>query len=299
MKVSRRREDAPAEPFLPCGSRRCSAIPPESGRSLLPAGETMPLDTRDRDPYWAARNRLSSQDLEDLRNQAVQTVNDRITAATRAMTPAAEAIRKTAHESGEAAQRFKADVQDEVDRQIKASGRAAERVLWGEPEAPTSSDPVARWAEGKVGRGGYGLISSARDARGPANNLLSKDFRGRLLDPKCNQFVWDALQAGGAPAGRVDGGRIPVAKDWGNSSSKIAGYTPIAGPPRPGDVVSNGHHVGIFAPLKNGSPGTVSAATPDSPNGGLVGRVVHNTWGFRGDEGPMTIWRKTGPAPRR
>lgn len=26
-----------------------------------------------------------------------------------------------------------------------------------------------------------------------------------------------------------------------------------------------------------------------------MGRIVHNEWGFRGDEGQVTVWRKTPP----
>lgn len=250
----------------------------------------MPLETRDHDPYWTARNSLTSQELDDIRNQATRIVNDRIAAATRALGPAAEAARKAAQESGEAAARFKADVQAEIDRRIS-------NVVGQGPEGPRSSNPVAYWAEARVGRGGYGRLDPAPDARGQIDNLLPRDKRGRI-DPKCNQFVWDALQAGGVPAGRLDGGRIPVAKEWGDPSSKIAGYSPVVGQPRPGDVVSNGHHVGIYSPLPDGRPGTVSASSPFTHDGGWDGGVTHNDWGFRGDEGPMTFWRPTS-APKR
>lgn len=202
----------------------------------------MPLDTRDRDPYWSVGARPTSRQLEQARNQG-------------------------------------------------------DRLLWGPLETQRSANPVARWSESKVGRNGYGLFSTAPDARGRLQGQLPDVFRGRL-GPKCNQFVFDALQAGGAPAGRMDGGRIPVAKDWGKPSSKIPGYSPIVDQPRPGDVVSNGKHVGIFSPLPGGRPGTVSAATLDSASGRPLGRVVHNDWGFRGDEGAMTVWRPTGAARR-
>jgi hypothetical protein len=153
----------------------------------------MPLETRDRNPYWGASFRATPQQLDQTR-------------------------------------------------------KWVDQVLWGPPETPRSN-----------------------------HNRLPRDWRG-FRDPKCNQFVWDALHAGGAPAGRVEGGRIPIAKDWGDPSSKVPGYSPVGGQPLPGDVVANGRHVGIFSPLPDGRPGTVSAATPDSRSGLPFGRVAHNDW---------------------
>lgn len=160
-----------------------------------------------------------------------------------------------------------------------------------EPEQVRYSNPVVRWAEAHVGHGGYGKwFSTAPDARGPHDNVLAVVGWQGLGDPKCNQFVWDALTNSGFPPGRIDGGRIPLAKDWGDPKSQIPGYAPVDGPMQPGDVISNGDHVGIYAPLPNGHPGTISAASPFH-NGGVLGGVVHNDWGFRGDEGKIIAWR--------
>ena len=53
-------------------------------------------------------------------------------------------------------------------------------------------------------------------------------------------------------------------------------------PPAPGDVISDGDHVGIFDPLPGGVPRTTSAAAPMSSwAAGLSGAVVNNDWGFR------------------
>jgi hypothetical protein len=157
-----------------------------------------------------------------------------------------------------------------------------------------SDDPVADWALGQVGDDlSYSLAAPSEEARGKVTDKLGP-FRG-VGDPKCNKFVWDALNAGGRPAGRMDGGRIPVAKDWGDPNAKIPHYHPVNdGPLEPGDVISNGHHVGLYAPLADGSPGTVSAATPDAPGGVALplGKVLHNGWGFRGNEGRITVWRQ-------
>lgn len=177
--------------------------------------------------------------------------------------------------------------------------RAVDSLGGPQPEPVTATNPVVRWAQAHVGRGGYGKwLDVALDARGPVADWGAVIRRRGMLDPKCNQFVWDALTGAHKQPGRIDGGRIPRAKDWGDPQSQIPGYAPITGPLQPGDVVSNGDHVGIYAPLPNGAPGTISAASPFH-NGGLLGGVVHNDWGFRGDEGPKTAWRYIGLGGRR
>lgn len=102
----------------------------------------MPLDTRDRNPYWSVGARPTPRQLEQARNQG-------------------------------------------------------DRLLWGPIETPRSANPVARWSENRIGRDGYGLFTTAPDARGPIRNHLPDPARGWLA-PKCNQFVFDALQTGGA-----------------------------------------------------------------------------------------------------
>lgn len=183
-------------------------------------------------------------------------------------------------------------------RARKVVGDAVYAIHGQNPEEPSSSNPVARWSESKVGRDGYNRIEPAKDARGKHNDILAVAGLRGVGDPKCNQFVWDALQAGGAPADRMADGHIPVAREWGDPRSTIGGYEPVKGSPQPGDVISNGEHVAIFAPLPDGRPGTVSAASPTTHDAGWMGGVVHNDWGFRGDEGQMTVWRAK-PRPRR
>jgi hypothetical protein len=175
-----------------------------------------------------------------------------------------------------------------------ARGSIVPRRIDGQgPESPTSENPVARWAESHVGRGGYSRFNTAPDAGGRNAAILSPIHGQGWGEPKCNQFVWDALAGGGAPAGRMRDGRIPVAKDWGDPGSAIPGYSPVTdGSAQAGDVISNGHHVGIFAPLADGSPGSVSAASPLTPDAWILGGVVHNGWGFRGDEGNVVSWRR-------
>jgi hypothetical protein len=174
----------------------------------------------------------------------------------------------------------------------RAGGAAMHRQIFGsDPEAPRSDNPVARWAESHVGGAGYRRYNSAPDARGQVQDHLPPSMRG-VGSPKCNQFVWDALTAGGVQPGRMEKGRIPVADDWGDPKSKIAGFAVVDGPPQPGDVVSDGHHVGIYSPLPDGRPGTVSAASPFTDDGGMTGAVVHNDWGFRNGQ-TRTVWRAT------
>ena len=184
-------------------------------------------------------------------------------------------------------------VQD-AERAVATTGRAIRYRLKGQgPEAPSSANAAARWAESRVGTDGYDFLDTAPNARGRRDEILGRLGLRGVGDPKCNQFVYDALSASGAPPGRLDGGRIPLAEDWGNPRARIDGYQPVQGRPQRGDVVSDGHHVGIFAPLSDGRPGTVSAATPGSHDAGVIGGVVHNDWGFRKRQGPMTVWRRS------
>lgn len=156
---------------------------------------------------------------------------------------------------------------------------------------PAQTISAEQWALGRVGEGEYGKWSdNAPDARGALNNRLPPSLRG-YTESKCNQFVWDALTAAGVQPGRLDDGRIPLAKDWGDPKSKIGGYAPVTGPPQPGDVISYGHHVGIYSPLPDGRPGTISAASPFSGDAGWNGGVVHNDWGFRREQNTRTVWR--------
>lgn len=161
---------------------------------------------------------------------------------------------------------------------------------------PSSDNPVEMWAASRVGKPGYNRVANAPDARGPLDNKFPLWLRGRG-DPKCNQFVWDALTAAGVQPPRVDGGRILVAREWGDPKSDIPGYTLVTGAPQPGDVVSDGDHVAIYSPLANGKPGTISAATRSRSS--VLGGVVHNDWGFRSSQvGKMTIWRPSSTTQR-
>tara|TARA_R110000751_G_scaffold158881_2_gene264558 strand:+ start:8559 stop:9146 length:588 start_codon:yes stop_codon:yes gene_type:complete len=128
------------------------------------------------------------------------------------------------------------------------------------------------------------------DPHPEARGRMGKYFNGRFTD-KCNMFVYDILSAGGHPPGRDGTGRIPVASTWGNPLSSILGYRPIAlSEIRGGDVISNGHHVGIVLGSNNGDGpySTVSASA-------IHQTVVNNDWGWRDgpDDDPTAAWRCT------
>jgi len=121
----------------------------------------------------------------------------------------------------------------------------------------------------------------------------------------CNEYVASKLRESGAhvpnvggfsgtlgedPSDRLNemsggrwGGNIPSAKDWGNENLDIPGYRVVT-TPQPGDIASNGFHVGIVS----GDGKTLSASS-------LSGRVVENDWGFRQrDRGTITFRRYVG-----
>ena len=121
-----------------------------------------------------------------------------------------------------------------------------------------------------------------------AGGRMGRYFGGRFTN-KCNMFVCDVLAAGGHPPGRDSNGTIPVATTWGDPNSRIGGYTPIpTNSVKPGDLISNGSHVGIVVPMGGSDLGTISASSSTQ-------RVVWNSWGFRPGpvDDPTAAWRCT------
>ena len=94
--------------------------------------------------------------------------------------------------------------------------------------------------------------------------------------------------AGGHAPGRDSNGVIPVASAWGDPNSQIQGYTPVSvNDLRPGEIISDGNHVGVVAPYVDGSGlGTISASAHTNT-------VVQNYWGFRPGPGDdrTAAWR--------
>ncbi len=148
---------------------------------------------------------------------------------------------------------------------------------------------AAQWARSQVGNSGYGFLDLSSESHGKLQDLLGLFGKSGPGSPKCNKFAWDALANGGDSAGRMLDGRIPSASEWANPKVNIPGYyiLPSGSTLNPGDVISDGNHMGIYVPLDSGSPGTVSAAFPFTGGTGYNGGVVNNDWGFRSGQSPV------------
>ncbi|MFO0475920.1 MAG: RHS repeat-associated core domain-containing protein [Alphaproteobacteria bacterium] len=149
------------------------------------------------------------------------------------------------------------------------------------------------WAKKRIGSTDY----QYRDPHPKVLGGRGAIFGGRWT-PKCNVFVADALEKGGDPVLSVNGEkRAPVAREWGDPTSRIEGYRPLTPGEelKPGDVVSDGTHVGLYAPQDDGADATISAPTlmpqVEGPSGDAV---TQNDWGFREenqDRKKVTVWR--------
>ena len=113
-------------------------------------------------------------------------------------------------------------------------------------------------------------------------------FNG-FATPKCNIFVYDALRASQIAPPLMDG-NVPRAQDWADPQ-RVAGYRVVGRnePLRPGDIISNGDHVGIYTPMRvegRWVAQTTSAATLNTGHGNpVLGGPVTNDWGFRDANG--------------
>ena len=87
----------------------------------------MPLD--DSDPYWAARFRMTPDQMDALRRKAEATVRAGYHATTRAMAEAGEAAHRFGDQAGTAVDHFKVGVQAEIDKAL------------GHPVAPRGVTP--------------------------------------------------------------------------------------------------------------------------------------------------------------
>jgi hypothetical protein len=147
---------------------------------------------------------------------------------------------------------------------------------------------AADWAQSQTGSTDYQVIDRSNKTGGWRSLVL-----GGRAAPKCNIFVGDAFAKAGIQVDNpvANGAAYPGTKEWADAQVKIPGFQ-VLGPSdklRRGDVITNGHHVGIYMPGPNGEDMTVSAA--DMWHGDAV---VHNNWGFRGDEGRVVARRFVG-----
>jgi hypothetical protein len=94
-----------------------------------------------------------------------------------------------------------------------------------------------------------------------------------MAGPEASDWLHDTT------GGRM-GGHAPSASDW--HRGKVPGFVRVENP-MPGDVVSNGAHVGIVS----GKGKTVSASSK-------TGHVVENDWGFKPMQEPVSFWRHKG-----
>lgn len=153
------------------------------------------------------------------------------------------------------------------------------------------SRKAADWAKSQVGNTDYQYWDTS-DKTGGDRSVLPWGLGG-FLTPKCNVFVGDAFAKAGIQINnpRDNGAAYPGTEEWASGKAQVPGFR-LVGPKerlQPGDVMTDGHHVGIYAPGLNGEDMTVSAAFLGRGNA-----VVHNRWGFRGDEGAMTVRRFVG-----
>lgn len=124
------------------------------------------------------------------------------------------------------------------------------------------------------------------EVRGRVRSLL-----GGRLAPKCNIFVHDIFVESDEPFPRIDG-VVPRASDWFNTDLHLEGFCIIDDLTdlRPGDIISDGDHIGIFLPLEDGSPGVISVSD-------IENKVVHNDWGFREDSSEIVVRRRMDDCP--
>jgi cell wall-associated NlpC family hydrolase len=86
---------------------------------------------------------------------------------------------------------------------------------------------------------------------------------------KCNKFVGDCISAcPNRPAPLVNG-RYPTASQWNDPNVNIPGYGPPHEHPKPGDVVTDGGHVGFMDANGNyieaSTYGPVKSLPPNNP----------------------------------
>jgi len=178
---------------------------------------------------------------------------------------------------------------------VQEARRTANLASLSEVTAPTRAK-IAAAALGHRGSDDWekGTIRVYEGSRGP-EMYGSGDY-------KCNLFVYEILKQGGA---RIEmelrenavGRQIaypPLAGNWANPDFPIPGFEVLKVPPdvpQPGDVAaiknvswSASGHVGIVVGPPQSAPNMTVSAKADG--------VVHNDWGFRGDDKGQVVYRR-------
>lgn len=112
----------------------------------------MPLD--DRDPYWAARFRMTPTQEDELRRRAEATVRSAYDATTRMMAEAGERLEARREGAAAAVDKFRAGVQAEIDKALgRPSAKAPAARPAVQPARPAPSPPTKRDAARDFGAG--------------------------------------------------------------------------------------------------------------------------------------------------
>jgi hypothetical protein len=133
-----------------------------------------------------------------------------------------------------------------------------------------------------------------KDPNPNVGGRLRGGFMHGWLAPKCNILVGDIFASAGIDVRDPRNQDTYLTTDtWGNRSANIPGFQVLGAKDalKPGDVIAAGGHLGIYVPGPNGERWTISAASPDHGDS-----VVHNDWGFRGNEENLVRWRYVGPS---
>ena len=85
------------------------------------------------------------------------------------------------------------------------------------------------------------------------------------FQPQCNRFIADCIsKCSTFPAPLIDDGeggkRYPLAEEWANPNVSIPGFGPPHENPQPGDVVTDGNHLGFL-----GEEGFIEPPTLNGP----------------------------------
>jgi hypothetical protein len=115
---------------------------------------------------------------------------------------------------------------------------------------------------------------------------------------KCNLFVWEVMREADINIPlfqRKKNGEVinypPTSSQWADPCTVIPNWV-IVNSPLPGDIATDGEHMGVVSVVSDKEKKTISAATAGL--GGWWGLVVENNWGFRDNNDHMIFRRYVG-----